>query len=80
LLNIYYPLPKKISTSKEIIEKLSELKADNSISSYPHIKNILKNQRISIACTEVKPFKLIRYRRHNETNKNHFFESSKELS
>lgn len=69
-----------MSASKEIIEKLSKLKADNSISSYPHIKNILKNQRIPIAYTEIKPFKLIRYRSHNETNKNQFFESSEELS
>jgi hypothetical protein len=64
----------------EIIAKLKKLKADNTISSYPHIKNILKNQRIPVAYTEIKPFKLIRYRSHNETNKDKFFESSEELS
>jgi hypothetical protein len=64
----------------EIIAKLLKLKADNTISSYPHIKNILKNQRIPVAYTEIKPFKLIRYRSHNETNKDKFFESSEELS
>jgi hypothetical protein len=47
-------------TSDELIAKLTELKESNSISSYPHIKNIIKNQRIPIAYTEIKPFKLIR--------------------
>jgi hypothetical protein len=69
-----------MSVSKEIIEKLSKLKASNSISSYPHIKNILKNQRIPIAFTELKPFKLIRYRSHNDDNRDKLFGSSKELS
>ncbi|TVZ22692.1 RES domain-containing protein [Dokdonia sp. Hel_I_63] len=69
-----------MSASKEIIEKLSKLKVSNSISSYPHIKNILKNQRIPIAFTELKPFKLIRYRSHNDGNRDKLFGSSKELS
>ncbi|SRX54538.1 hypothetical protein [Aequorivita sp. CIP111184] len=69
-----------MSASKEIIAKLSKLKADNSISSYPHIKNILKNQRIPIAYTELKPFKLIRYRSHNDSNLDKLFESSQDLS
>lgn len=64
--------------SEQIIAKLKELKEDNSISSYTHIKNILKNQLIPIVYSEFKPFRLIRYRRHN-TNEN-FFESSEELS
>lgn len=66
--------------SDEIIAKLSELKVDNSISSYPHIKNIIKNQRIPVVFNEIKPFRLIRYRSHNDTNRNEFFKSSEELS
>lgn len=66
--------------SDEIIAKLLELKADSSISSYPHIKNILKNQQIPIAYKEIKPFKLIRYRSHNKKNKTKFFKSVEELS
>lgn len=66
--------------SDEIIAKLSKLKADNSISSYPHIKNIIKNQRIPVVFKEIKPFRLIRYRSHNETNRSEFFKSSEELS
>ncbi len=66
--------------SEAIIAKLLELKADNSPASYPHIKNILKNQRIPIAYTEIKPFKLIRYRSHNKTNRNELFKTSEELS
>lgn len=69
-----------MSASKEIIEKLSKLKASNSISSYPHIKNILKNQRIPVAFTELKPFKLIRYRSHIDKNRDKLFGSSQELS
>lgn len=65
-------------TSDELIAKLTELKESNSISSYPHIKNIIKNQRIPIAYTEIKPFKLIRQRRHNNGEK--FFESAEQLS
>lgn len=71
---------KKMKVSNEIIAKLTELKESNSISSYPHIKNILKNQNIPIAYIELRPYKLIRYRSHNDTNKNKFFESSEELS
>lgn len=69
-----------MKVSDEIIAKLLELKADNSISSYPHIKNIIKNQRIPVAYRELRPYKLIRYRSHDDTNKDKFFESSKELS
>lgn len=69
-----------MKVSDNIISKLLELKADNSTASYPHIKNILKNQRIPIPFTEIKPFKLIRYRSHNETNKDDLFKNSSELS
>ncbi|MAQ41523.1 hypothetical protein [Mesonia oceanica] len=69
-----------MKVSDEIIAKLSKLKIDNSISSYPHIKNIIKNQRIPVVFNEIRPFKIIRYRSHNETNKNEFFKSSEELS
>src|SRR5680860_143560 len=69
-----------MKVSDEIIAKLKELKADNSVSSYPQIKNILKNQRIPIAFTDLRPYKLIRYRSHDDTNKDKLFESSEELS
>ena len=65
-------------SSAQLIPKLIELKEDNSISSYSHIKNIITNQRIPIAYTEIKPFKLIRYRRHNKGE--NFFENAKQLS
>lgn len=65
-------------TSEQIIARLKELKEDNSVSSYTHIKNILKNQLIPIIYTEFKPFRLIRYRKHNEDED--FFESSEELT
>lgn len=65
-------------SSEQLISKLIELKENNSISSYSHIKNIIKNQRIPIAYTEIKPFKLIRYRKHN--NDENFFESAEQLS
>ena len=39
-------IAKKMRTSEQIIGRLKELKEDNSISSYTHIKNILKNQLI----------------------------------
>lgn len=63
--------------SEQIIAKLKELKEDNSISSYAHIKNILKNQIIPIAFSEFKPFKLIRYRKHS-TGEN-FYETANDL-
>lgn len=69
-----------MNTSELLINKLEELKADNSISSYSHIKNILYNQIIPIPYTEDKPFKLIRYRRHNDCNRNKLFDSSEELT
>ncbi|WP_369752566.1 hypothetical protein AB3G34_11955 [Flavobacterium sp. WC2409] len=65
-------------TSEQIIAKLKELKEDNSISSYTHIKNILKNQIIPIIYSEFQPFRLIRYRKHY--NDEDFFESSEELT
>lgn len=64
--------------SDEIISKLKKLKEDNSINSYPHIKNILKNQRIPVAIIEYRPFKLIRFRRHN--NGEEFFTNPEQLS
>lgn len=64
--------------SDEIITKLKELKRKTSNSSYPHIKNILKNQRIPVAFTEIKPYKLVRFRRHN--NGENFFKNIEQLS
>lgn len=69
-----------MKVSDKIIAKLEKLKASKSVSSYPHIKNILKNQRIPIAVTEFNPYKLIRYRSHDDTNKSKFFLRSEELS
>jgi hypothetical protein len=69
-----------MNVSDQIISKLTELKESNSISSYSHIKNILKNQNIIIPFTEIKPFKLIRYRRHNDNNRNELFKSSEDLT
>ena len=66
-------------TSEQIIEKLKALKEDNSISSYVHIKNILKNQLVPLfAISEFKPYRLARYRKHNIGEI--FFESSRDLS
>ena len=67
-----------MKVSEELINKLTELKEQETISSYSHIKNILKNQIIPVPHLEYKPFKLIRYRRHNEGEI--FFEHSHELS
>lgn len=67
-----------MNIADQLINKLKELKKDNSDSSYPHIKNILKNQKIHIAFYEFKPFKLIRYRRHN--NDEIFFHNVDDLS
>ena len=64
--------------SDQIISKLRVLKEDNSISSYSHIKNILKNQKLLVAFFELKPFKLIRHRRHN--NGEDFFENIEDLT
>lgn len=69
-----------MTVSELLINKLSELKGDNSISSYSHIKNILYNQLIPIPYSEDKPFKLIRYRRHNDCNRNKLFDSSEDLT
>ena len=64
--------------SEQIIERLNLLKEMDNISSYSHIKNILKNQIIPVPLLEYKPFRLIRYRRHNKGEI--FFEYSHELS
>lgn len=64
--------------SEQIIQKLNELKEMDNISSYSHIKNILKNQIIPVPHLEYKPFRIIRYRRHNKGE--NFFEHSHELS
>jgi len=60
------------------IAKLTELKSDSSISSYPHVKNILKNQIIPIPFLKYKPSKLVRYRRHN--NGEIFFKNLEDIS
>jgi len=67
-----------MKASEELIKKLSGLKEQNTISSYSHIKNILKNQIIPIPFYDYKPFKLIRHRRHN--NGEAFFQQSGQLS
>ncbi len=67
-----------MNVSLLLIEKLNELKEHDTISSYSHIKNILKNQIIPIVPYEYKPSKLIRYRRH--TKGEIYFESSEQLS
>jgi hypothetical protein len=69
-----------MSVSKLLIERLNQLKGDNSISSYSHIKNILMNQIIPVPYTVIKPFKLIRYRKHNDSNKDKLFETSEDLT
>ena len=58
--------------------QLLELKETNSIESYSHIKNILRNQRIPIEYIKYKPFRLARYRRHKPNEI--FFDSSEQLS
>ncbi|MEH6706101.1 MAG: hypothetical protein V7691_15000 [Galbibacter orientalis] len=67
-----------MKASEELIKRINELKEQDTISSYSHIKNILKNQIIPIPLYECKPFKLIRYRRHNKGEE--FFEQSHQLS
>lgn len=67
-----------MSLSKQIIFRLMELKEDNSIESYTHIKNILKNQLIPIIHSEIKPFRLFRYRKHYKNED--FFNTSEELT
>jgi len=69
-----------MSVSNQIIKKIKELKKDNSLGSYSHIKNILFNQFIPVFCTEVRPYKIIRYRKHNEDNRNDLFNTSEDLS
>lgn len=56
-----------MTISDKIISKLQNLKKSNSVESYCHIKNILKNQRIVVPYQEYKPYKIIRYRRHKES-------------
>ncbi|PKQ46871.1 RES domain-containing protein [Confluentibacter flavum] len=67
-----------MTKSEQIINKLNELKEQDTISSYSHIKNILKNQIIPIPFYEYKPYKLIRFRRHN--NRENLFEESDQLT
>jgi len=69
-----------MNISQLLIDKLEELKEDDSISSYSHIKNILYNQIIPIPYAEVHPFKLIRYRRHNDCDRNKLFDTSEDLT
>lgn len=69
-----------MTSSDILITKLKELKNSKSETSYSHIKNILKNQRIPVAVTQIKPFKIIRYRRHNKNDRDKFFQSSEDLS
>ena len=67
-----------MTVSEKIIDKLKELKEQNSISSYSHIKNILKNQIIPIPFYDYKPYKLIRFRRHS--NGENLFDQSEQLT
>lgn len=67
-----------MAVTGKLISKLQTLKENNSIESYCHIKNILKNQKIVIPYKEYKPYKIIRFRRHKESNS--FFYHCKELS
>lgn len=69
-----------MSVSNQLIKKLQELKEDNSIGSYSHIKNILFNQFIPVFCTEIRPSKIIRYRKHNKDNRDDLFKTSEDLS
>lgn len=64
--------------AEEIINKLIELKSQDTDSSYSHIKNILKNQLIPVPFYDYKPFRLIRIRRHSNEEK--FFEKSEHLT
>ncbi|MCT4590445.1 MAG: hypothetical protein N4A71_21630 [Carboxylicivirga sp.] len=56
------------------------MKESKSISSYTHLKNILNNQVIPIPFIDIEPYKLIRYRRHDNSNKDKLFKSSEELT
>ena len=69
-----------MSVSNQIINKLRELKKSNSESSYSHILNILKNQIIPLPFTVIQPYKLIRYRKHDITNREELFGSSEDLT
>jgi hypothetical protein len=66
--------------SEQLITKLTELKESNSEATYTHILNILKNQIIPVPLATSKPFKLIRYRKHDSSNKDKFFINSEELT
>mgnify|MGYP006439189585 CR=1 FL=1 len=52
-----------------LIERLKELKAENSSESYTHIKNILSNQILPIPLVTHKPYRIIRTRSHREGKK-----------
>lgn len=68
-----------MSNAKQIIDKIEELKISDSIASYPHIKNILANQRFPLAMFEYQPYKIIRYRRHYHSDP-FYFQKSSDLS
>jgi hypothetical protein len=69
-----------MSVSNQLITKLKELKKDNSIGSYSHIKNILFYQVIPVFCAEFRPHKIIRYRKHNSENRDILFKTSEDLT
>ncbi|MFD1314895.1 hypothetical protein [Namhaeicola litoreus] len=49
-----------------LIDRLKELKAENSSESYTHIKNILSHQILPIPLATYKPLRLIRTRSHRK--------------
>lgn len=55
-----------MTESQILIDRLKELKNDNSCESYTHIKNILANQIFLVPFVIYKPFKLIRTRSHRK--------------
>lgn len=52
-----------------LIDRLKELKAEDSSESYTHIKNILYNQILPIPLVTHKPFRIIRTRSHRKGEK-----------
>lgn len=51
---------------KILIDRLIELKKENSLESYTHIKNILANQFFPVPFVKHKPYRLIRTRSHRK--------------
>lgn len=82
IINIYKLVAsfEKMNVSEQLIARLVELKKSNSESSYSHILNILRNQIILVPFTIIKPYKLIRYRRHGDFNKEKLFTTSEDLT